>query len=317
MKTLVTGATGFVGRCLVEHLARAGHDVSLLVLPHESQRAPNVARVFLGDLCEETSLARAVEGQDAVVHLAGAVGYGQTWANCRAINVEGTRNLARAALAAGVRRLVHMSSVAVYGRVSGVLLAEDSPRRKIGDPYRDTKVEAEELLQELASQGKLDLTIVRPTVIYGPGDDKFLPRLVENLRSGRARVIGRGDNGVDLTHVDDVVTFIALALADVRSIGGVFNLTAPTDMTWTELVALVSNKLDLAPPSRRLPYGTALMVAALMELVGRLTRTPPRLTRYAVRVIGRQYYYPITRARALGFTPKIDLAQGITRALLG
>jgi 2-alkyl-3-oxoalkanoate reductase len=315
MRVLITGATGFVGRRLAETLGQHGIEVTALVLPNEEDRVGDAFRYVIGDITRPETLGAALEGKDAVIHLAGAVGYGQDMALCQKVNVEGTRYLAEAAVAAGIKRFVHMSSVAVYGRVAGVVLAEDAPLRKIGDPYGDTKIDAEKLLLSLSRQGQLDLTVIRPTVIFGPGDDKFLPKLVENIRSGKAKVIGSGNNTVDLVHVDDVVAFISLALRESKTIGGTYNLTAPNDCTWGELVALVSDELGQDKPSGRIPYGTAWLVAGAMESFAKLTRRPPRLTRYAVRVIGRQYHYPVARAKTVGFEPQVDIREGISQCL--
>lgn len=309
MRVFVTGATGFVGRSVVSALVAKGHEVRALLLPAED--AIEGVEVVRGDITRPDSLRGLFDGQEAVVHLAGAVGYGQRLATCLALNVQGTKNVATSALAAGARRFIHMSSVSVYGRVPDVDLTEDAPLRATGEPYGDTKILAEQTVQHLASQSGLQLTIVRPTVIYGPGDDKFLPKVIENLRSGRARIIGRGDNTVDLVHVRDVATFLAGLLEDPRTIGGVYNLNDPNNPTWRAFLTLVAEQVGLPPPRRRLPYSLALGVAGSMELVAALTRRQPRLTRYAVRVVGRQYRYRTERAQSVGFRPTVPLRLGI------
>ncbi len=312
MRVLVTGASGFIGRRLLPALGAAGHEVTALLLPDDGAQLDGAVRVVRGDVTQAGSLAGLPAALDAIVHLAGAVGYGQTFARCTALNVEGTANIAREAVACGVRRFVHMSSVSVYGRVAGVRIDEDFPLRKIGDPYGDTKIDAEHVVTALAERGDLDLTVVRPTVIYGPGDDKFLPKLAENLRSGRARVIGSGANRVDAIHVDDAVDFLTHLLADPRAVGGVYNLNNPDNPTWSELVVLVARTIGVAPPRRHVPYGVALGLAALTEAFAYFRGRQPRLTRYAVRVIGRPYDYVTQRARdELGFVPRVDMRDAI------
>lgn len=317
MRVFVTGASGFIGRRLVPRLRQDGHEPTALLLPREPESAASGARVARGDITAPASLVGLLDGHQAVFHLAGAVGYGQSFAVCNRVNRDGTAHVAAAAARAGARRFVHMSSVSVYGRVAEVAIDEDFPLRKIGDPYGDTKIDAERILAARAAAGELDVTMLRPTVVYGPGDDKFLPKLVENLRSGRAQVIGSGTNTVDVVHVDDVVDVLLRTLVTPRSIGGVYNVTHPRNPTWNELLAAVAAAIGMAPPRRHLPYPAALAVAALLEGTAALTGRTPRLTRYAVRVIGRQYCYLTDRAAAdLGFAPRVDLLTGI-RACVG
>jgi nucleoside-diphosphate-sugar epimerase len=316
VRILVTGAGGFIGRHLLRRLESEGHDLTALLLPGESADGLAAARVLRGDITDPASLEGPVTGRDAVVHLAAAVGYGQTRERCRRINRDGTANVASAAARAGARRFVHLSSVSVYGRPAGVPIAEDAPLRMTGDPYGDTKIEAERILRRFAERGELDLTVLRPVVIYGEGDDKFLPKLVENLRSGRARIVGRGDNRVDAVHVDDVVELVARVLADPKAVGAVYNVNHPGNPTWSEFVADLSALLGIPAPRRRVPYRAALLWAGALELTGRLRGREPRLTRYAVRVIGRRTDYRTERAREdLGFVPRIDLRQGVRRSL--
>jgi nucleoside-diphosphate-sugar epimerase len=312
MRVFVTGAAGFLGRRLLPRLAERGHEPTALLLPDEPAPEPVPARLVRGDITEPASLAGLLDGHDAVVHLAALVGYGQRMEACRRVNVDGTRNVARAAVAAGARRFVHLSSVSVYGRAAGVPLDEDAPLARTGDPYGDTKIAAERVLREHEARGELALTVLRPTVVTGPGDDKFLPKLAENLRSGRARVIGSGRHRVDAVHVDDVVALLARVLDDPRAVGGTYNVNHPGNPTWNELLALFAEALGVPAPRGHLPYALALVLAGALEALAGLRGREPRLTRYAVRVTGRPYDVRTERAkRELGFEPATDLATAV------
>ena len=107
--------------------------------------------------------------------------------------------------------------------------------------------------------------MLRPTVIYGPGDDKFLPKLVENLQTPGARIVGDGKNTVDLVHVDDVVRFLLRVLTDDATIGKTYNVNHPDNPTWRELVDLVSREVGCESPKKQLPYAAGLAVAGLMS----------------------------------------------------
>jgi len=316
LNLFVTGATGFIGKRVVTQLLKNHHTVTALLIPGEPEEGMEGCAISRGDITKPETLSGVMSGSEAVIHLAGAVGYGQTMARCLAINRDGTRNIAVESTRSGVRRFIHMSSVSVYGRRADVPIDENSPRQKIGDPYGDTKIDAELILQDLERQKTLELTIVRPTVIYGPGDVLFLPKLVENLRGGQARMIGSGANTVDLIHVDDVAEFFTILLANRKSIGRIYNLTHPTNPTWKEMLNFVTAELELPPVEANLPYPAAYLLAALLEFFYSFKTTPPRLTRYSVRVAGRQYKYLTRRAcEELGYTPKIALFDGLRGCL--
>ncbi len=140
-----------------------------------------------------------------------------------------------------------------------------------------------------------------------------MPKLIENLRTGRARIIGSGQNTVDLVHVTDVAAFLVNVLGDDRAVGQTYNLNNPDNPQWRDLLGIVANALDTEPPRRHLPYPVALSVASAMELAARLTGSQPRLTRYGVRVIGRQYHYPVHQAMDHGFVPSVSLEDGVRR----
>lgn len=308
----VTGAGGFIGRNLLPRLLREGYGVRALLHPEESEGGLPEVEIRRADITRQDSLAGCFDGVQAVLHLAGAVGYGQSLERCRSVNRDGTAHVAAEARRAGARRFVHLSSVSVYGRTAGAPLRETAPRRRTGDPYGDTKIDAEEILEAHAQAGGLEVTVLRPSVIYGPGDDKFLPKLVENLRSGRARIIGPGTHRVNAIHVDDVADVVIRVLAEPRTIGRSYNLDHPGNPTWREFVQAVAAELGTAPPRGRLPYPLALSLAFAMERLSRWTGRPPRLTRYSVRVVGRATDYRVERAQQeLAFAPRVDLLDGV------
>ncbi len=312
MNIYLTGATGFLGKAIAARLLQEDHRVTALLLPGDDAALVPGCAVVRGDVTDGQSLAGTLTGHDAVVHLAGAVGYGQTWTTCIRLNRDGTDRVAGEAVRSGLRRFVHLSSVSVYGRVSDVPIHEDFPLKKIGDPYGDTKIDAETLLQERVRRGELDLTLIRPTMIYGPGDTLFLPKVLENLSGGAARIIGSGDNTVNLIHVRDVADFVCRVLTAGQSVGRVYNLTHPDNPTWNTLFAGIASELGTVPPKKHISYRTALVVAGILEQVSRVTGKPPRLTRYAVRNVGRQYIYLTDRMREeLGFSPSMDTLEGV------
>ena len=311
----VTGATGFIGQSVMKRLLQNAYPVTALLLHGESEEPVKGATIVRGDITRPSSLSGLLEGHQTVIHIAGAVGY-QSWKNCRMINRDGMHHIVNEAVVAGIKRFIHISSVSVYGRVSDVPIDEDFPLKKIGDPYGDTKIEAERILREAAKRNNLDITILRPTAIYGKGDIKFLPSLIRNLKSGKFRMIGDGNQTVDLVNVADVADSVLIVLENDRSIGKTYNIAQSGNPTWNEFLAFLSAELNLALTEKHIPYQVAYTASGLMELISVITRNPPRISRYAIRLVGKQYIYVTDRIRnELGFSPAIGLKEGIQECL--
>ena len=313
-KIFITGASGFIGRNVVARL-KDKYELTLLLLPGEPATGLSDQNIVRGDVTRLNSLSRLIKGHDTVIHMAGAVGY-QSWRKTLSINVDGTRNVMRKAIKAGVIRFIHMSSVSVYGRVPDLRISEDQPYKKIRDPYGDTKLEAEQLIWKLAEKNRIDLTVLRPTAVYGEGDNKFLPTLTENLKSGKFRIMGDGNQSVDLVNVKDVTEAVYLSLLRPESIGQVYNIANENNPSWNEFLKAVSEELDIPYSKRHISYKLAYRVAGLMEFLSVFNNKDPKISRYAVRMIGREYDYSIQKARdELGFEPSVDLITGIRESI--
>ena len=314
MKIFLTGATGFLGEYALDRLLKEKHSVRALVLSRESTAHMKNIEIVEGDITAPETFRGSLKGCDAVIHLAGAVGYGQTLENCINVNINGTRNIAAEAVSCGVRRFIHCSSVSVYGRVSGVDLFEDAPYRKINDPYGDTKIEAEKTLLEMKEN--LDITIFRPTVIYGKGDRVFLPRLAERIKSGKFKIIGNGENRITLIHAHDVARAITMVLNNKKTYGKIYNLSNTDNLPVNELAALIAETVGYEKMLEHVPYHVALTAAGVMEFLFPLLGKTPPVPRFAVRILGLPYYY-MTDAigKDLGFKPEIDIRKGIVETL--
>jgi len=311
MKVFITGGSGFIGKAVLKNLLSQKHTVTAFLLPKEPSELVPGTSVARGDLTDPESIQGILDGHDAVIHLAGLVGF-QSWKDCILINQQGTRNIVEETKKAGVKRFIHMSSVSVYGRVPDVEIDEDFPYKKIRDPYGDTKIEGEKLVRKLMEDGDTHVTIIRPTAVYGPGDKKFLPKLVENLRSGKFKMIGSGEHSVDLVHVQDVADFVVHLLENERSYGRVYNIANPDNPSWNEFLKMATTELDIPVPEGHLPYHLAFLAAYVMEVISKISSKSPRLSRYAVRLVGRQYHYNIHRMKEeLGFIPSVKLLEGM------
>ena len=313
-RIFITGASGFIGRTVVKRLQK-NYQLTLLQLPGESASGFSDLNIVRGDITRPKSLRGLIEDHDTVIHMAGSVGY-QSWRNCLSINVDGTRNIISKAVKAGVIRFIHMSSVSVYGRIPDITITEEQPFKKIHDPYGDTKIEAEQLVMKCAEKNRIDLTVIRPTAVYGEGDNKFLPKLLENLKSGKFRIMGDGRNSVDLVNVVDVAEVVYLALLKPGSVGQTYNVANENNPGWNELLEAACDELNIPFTDRHISYKMAYRVAGVMEVFSKFTGRAPRLSRYAVRMVGRQYNYSIKKVREeLGFEPSINLIDGIRQCI--
>jgi nucleoside-diphosphate-sugar epimerase len=309
-KIFITGGSGFIGKAVVRRL-KDNYQLTLLLPPGEPASGIGGVNIVRGDITRPGSLGGLMEGHDTVIHMAGAVGY-QSWKDCLSINVDGSRNVIRKAVKAGVIRFIHMSSVSVYGRVPGITITEDQPLKKIRDPYGDTKIEAEKTIRAYAEKNRIDLTVLRPTAVYGEGDEKFMPKLLENLRSGRFRMMGDGEQPVDLVHVADVAEAVYLSLLRPESVRQTYNIANGKNPSWNHFLEEICGDLDIPHTARYLSYTAAYRLAGLSEFLSIFSNKPPRLSRYAVRLVGRPYNYSVQKAREeLGFEPSVDLIEGM------
>lgn len=272
---LLTGGTGFLGQHLVRALTGYGYRVRLLARP-TADLAPLTGLAFepvTGDVTQPASVAAAVRGCRFVIHAAGLFRFWGRHEEFDAINVEGTRNVARAAYAAGVERLVHISTVAVVGNPPlGTVINERTPCHP-QDAYQHSKLAAEHLLLSRALGG-LPVIILRPGAFYGPGSRYGFNRLFveEPLRGWRVRVEG-GQRLTFPVFVPDVAEAAHAALALGRP-GQIYNISDQS-IPHNAVNAIVSRILAIPPWRISVPRRLMIALAALMEVTARLTRHEP------------------------------------------
>lgn len=319
MRVLVTGATGFTGGHLAQHLIAHGDEVRALVRARSRarfDRSPLAAAGVVpcdGDLMDPAAVRRAVDGVAVVYHIAATYREaGQPDSAYRAINVEGTRNILEAAKAASVKRVVHCSTGGVHGHIANPPANEDAPFNP-GDVYQDTKLAAEQLARAFGSAHGLDVVVARPIGIYGPGDKRFLT-MFRGLARGRFPMIGNGQAFYHLTFIDDLVEGFRLCGTVPAAAGRTYILAGPRYTTLEQLVHMVATELHVAPPRVHLPVWPFYTAGLLCELVCVPLRIEPPIYRRRVDFYTKSRAFDTTRARTeLGFNPKVDLEEGIKR----
>jgi nucleoside-diphosphate-sugar epimerase len=318
---VITGATGLLGSHIAEQLCERGERVRALVRPSSDTTFLKQLGVELavGDLNDPARLPDILNGADVVYHCAARVGDWGPWRVFQREIIDATANLLDACRTAGVGRVLHVSSIIVYGhpRLRDTCFTEEEPlgqNLRLWDYYCRAKVRAEELCRQYCG----DLTIVRPSWIYGPRDRTTLPRLLKALDAGRVAIIGRGDNLLNIVYAGDVAEGAIRAANHPQAKGQAYNLSSEGEITQGDFLDLLADMLDRPRIRRRVSYQFAYWGGFLSELIGRLIRLhrPPHLTRYAVALVGRSTRFSIAKARTqLGWQPCIGIYEGVRRTL--
>lgn len=313
---LITGGTGFVGTHLVSALRAQGCAVRVLALPTEDTAALEQldVRVYRGDVCQPETLIDPMRGADTVFHLAGIHGLWRPKQTYHSVNVGGTENVCRAVLAAGVRRLVHVSTWAVYGMGLGMPLHEDLPLKPLSDYYTATKAEADQLVQRYIAQEKLPAVVVRPGIMFGPGDYVSFTRMADRLKAGRTVIIGSGRNALVFVYVTNVVDGLVLAAIHDGAVGQIYNLPTEQPLTQEEFWNAIAEDIGTPPPRLRVPYSALYALAFLSEQAfnPENPRRQPLITRLGVQLFGTDNRVSGEKARReLGYAPRVSAREGI------
>ena len=317
MKVLVTGATGFTGGHLARALAVRGYDVRALV--RDDTRGMDLARagvnLVTGDLTDSSSWAGALDGVEVVYNIAALYRQaGLAESTYRRVNAVAVGDLVAAAAASGVRRVVHCSTVGVHGDIEHPPGDEDAPLRP-GDVYQDTKVEGERLARAAAERTGIELTIARPSGIYGPGDRRLL-KLFRGVARRRFIVLGHGRIFYHLTYIDDLVEGVRLCGEVTAAAGRTYILAGGEVSTLNELVSLIAEEAGVGPPRVHLPVWPFWIAGAACEAVCRPLGIEPPLYRRRVDFFTKSRAFRIDRARReLGFVPAVGLRDGVRRTL--
>jgi len=324
VRILLTGGTGFIGKRLARRVVERGDTLTVLV--RGSSRRESLAalgaRFAVGDLTTGEGLAEAVRDVDCVIHLAGVTkarepsGYFEG-------NAHGTRRLVEAMAALPhPPRLVHCSSLAAAGPST-----PERPRREEDPPapvstYGRSKLGGEEAVREFAD--RVPSVIVRPPIVYGPGDTEFLPSILPMARLGVALKSGFGPKRYSLIHVDDLNTAL-LAAADqgptldkADPARGVYTVSDGKEYAWEDVCSALAEALGRGRPTVvPVPNTVSYVVGLGSEAVARLRGTIPILNRDKVREMKCAAWTSTTEraARELGFVPAIPLAQGLAGTL--
>ncbi|MCM0081384.1 NAD-dependent epimerase/dehydratase family protein [Geomonas sp. Red32] len=305
-KVLVTGATGFVGRVVCRRLLDRGLAVRGTLLPGEPSLAlvPGVEGATVDPLGPDTDWRQALQGIDGVIHLAARVHIMNDTAadplvEFRKVNLAGTARLGAQAAECGVRRLVFVSSVKVNGEESPAPYRPDSPPKPI-DPYGISKHEAEQALRRIEALSGLEVAVVRPTLVYGPGVKANFLQLMKVVERGIPLPLGSVDNRRTLVYVENLADALAACLLHPAAAGETFLVGEGGDLSTPDLIRGIARSLNR--PARLYP-----IPCSLLRLAGRLTGKSGAVD----RLLGSLTVDDSAIRGKLGWTPPFTTEEGL------
>lgn len=310
MQILVTGGGGFVGGYVVDLLLERGYSVRSLGRSPQPALAAKGVDVRCGDLADEAAVSDAVEGVDAVFHVAAKAGVWGSWERYYQANVVGTKNVVEACQKHGVGRLVYTSTPSVvFNRQAFTGQGNELPYgRDWLCHYAHTKAIAEEAALGANSES-FKVVALRPHLIFGPGDPHLLPRVVESVKAGRLKIVGDGKNRVDVSFVKDVAAahlaaFDALENGDCAGKAYFISQGEPVEI-WSWLNEVLKG-LGQPPLTRKVPLPVAYAAGGMAELIWKLLNKSgePPITRFVAVELAKDHYFDLTAAqRELKFEP--------------
>jgi acetylornithine/succinyldiaminopimelate/putrescine aminotransferase/nucleoside-diphosphate-sugar epimerase len=317
---LVTGATGFIGGRLVGRLVKEGRPVRCLVRASSdiSRLEQLGVELAVGDLTSAGSLEHALDGAGYVFHCGALV---SDWATTKEImqtNVAGTRNLLQASVEASVRRVVHFSTTDVYGHPGARAIEETYAAARFRNWYAQTKLQAEREIRRIEAEHGLDVVVLRPATVYGPGSTDVVGEIARAMRSRNMLLIDGGRAIAGLCFIDNLVDAAVLALEHEAAPGEAFNISDGLDITWRQFTDGLAEGLGYSKVRWSVPYWLAHGVGFSLEHGYRLMRrttgidAPPLLSRQAVQVLGTDQDFSNRSAReVLGWKPRVDYPAGL------
>ena len=320
MRVLVTGAGGFLGRHLVSRLVAQGDSVTALVWPAGAGEAFRdlPVKILEGNICSKESVGRAMQGQEIVFHCAGKVDDWGPRQQYYEVNVEGTRNLLEAGRAAGVRHFIHISSLVVLGIPEHNPVDESMPYTGVlANPYLETKMLSEKLVRDFNASTGLPATIIRPGILWGPGDTTIFPRMARLAKLRMLLTVGRGDNILCITYVPNLVDALLLAARVERPDCQIYHIADAEHISSKQYFQELAAAIGVRQPPLSIPFGLAYASAYCSETFARLMqalgiRYQPLLTCYGLYLWSTTMIAPPAKARELlGYEQKVGFKEGM------
>ncbi|NRB36884.1 MAG: NAD-dependent epimerase/dehydratase family protein [Pseudomonadales bacterium] len=320
-KVLVTGGCGFIGRNLVNGFVDAGFDVT--VLDYNGKPFRDDVRFLNLDVRDKDAVIKACAGMDSIIHNASIVLTKQVLKDMVwGVNLGGTENIIAACKQHNIAKMVYISSASAVYEGADIELGDESlPYASISQAdYADSKIAAEKLV--LAFSGTADTTVcaIRPHVVFGPEDQRFVPNILDRLKQGKlTRAVGNRDKLSDFTYISNLVDAVVAAEAklekDSALDGQAYFITNGEPIAFFDFVEDFIVEMGHPKITKKVPFWLAYSVAAMVEgwdILKGGTLKETGMTRFAIKYMVTHHYYSIAKAKKdFGYVPKISLAEGI------
>lgn len=320
MKTLVTGATGFIGKRLVRTLVAQGRDVRCLVRKtSDVQYLEDLGvELFYGDLLNKNSLKGIAKGVNIVHHLAGEV-YSPRNDNYFKINVKGTKNLLEACLPENIERFIFLSSIQAVGpsQKQDILLNERSPCKPVTS-YGKSKLEAEKLIYKKYKASAFPTVIIRAPMVYGPGSLKCRSAaLFQRINKGNFRLIGKNDHLISTCYIDNLIHGISLAERHKNAVGKTYFIADQKAHTLLDLSHTIAQELTVKLPIGRVAVPVAYLIMMILLIPNKIFNFSRLFSWDTMREITHAWACNTSFIKSdLGYKPSIDFNEGIRATAL-
>lgn len=322
MNIFMTGAGGFLGNYIARDLIKAGHQVTNLARGSYPELEKIGINCIRGDICDRDFLIKSMKGHEACFHIASKVGVWGREKDFLKINVDGTKNIIESCRKNNIKYLVYTSSPSVvFGNsdLSGVDESCPYPETYFSH-YPKSKAKAEKYVLE-SNDEHLKVVSLRPHLIFGPGDENLIPRVVEGAKSGRVKIVGSGENLVDITYVENASDAHLLAfdklINDTEIVAGKAYFIGQGPIKIWDFINNVLELHQVPKLQKRISFKTAYRIGGLLEkvysLFGLMDKEPP-MTRFIAMQLAKDHYFDHTNAEHdLGWIPKVSINEGLER----
>lgn len=326
-KVFVTGASGLVGIHLVEQLLLTGCSVVGLVrkttqisrLLELQSRFSNL-QIITAELTERDKLALAMSGVSVVIHTAASIAPLATIEELSEVNVNGTNSVVQAAITAGVKQFIHISSLSVIMGATHIFNADESaPYIRSREAYANSKIAAEQLVLSSKVTERINVTVLRPGFIYGPNEKAWMPRVIKMLEGRRAMLVGNGDKETNVIYVGNLCKAIISAILRESSYGQIYNLTDGQKISKRELFDTIADQLALPRVSLYIPEWLAHLLVDSACLIAPVSPAPLKsllcqYSRPALRLAAYNQGFNISKAeRELSYVDRIPFSEAMAR----